>query len=93
MRNALLPPVSSHLYNFGMSMAPLAFIWTPKFSMMTTSKEMEASLFLINPSLAINQWQVINLYPLPLTTSHSSQCYQARGSLFQRFKWTFRPYK
>jgi hypothetical protein len=40
-----------------MSMALLAFIWTPKFSMMTTSKEMEASPFLINPLLTINQVQ------------------------------------
>jgi hypothetical protein len=35
----------------------LAFIWTPKSSMMATSYEMEASVFLINPLLAINQVQ------------------------------------
>ncbi|KAG6760251.1 hypothetical protein POTOM_036758 [Populus tomentosa] len=33
----------------------LPFIWTPKSSMMATSYEMEASVFLINPLLAINQ--------------------------------------
>ncbi|KAH8497127.1 hypothetical protein H0E87_019720 [Populus deltoides] len=54
MRNALLPTVSPHLYDFEMSMV-LAFIWTPKSSMMATSYEMEASVFLINPLLAINQ--------------------------------------
>lgn len=45
-----------------MSMALLAFIRTPKFSMMTTSKEMEASPFLINPLLTINQVQWLSTH-------------------------------
>ena len=40
----------------------LAFIWTPKSSMMATSYEMEASVYLINPLLAINQVQWISIH-------------------------------
>ncbi|KAG5239817.1 transcription factor bHLH [Salix suchowensis] len=46
--------LTDFLYVFEMFMV-IAFIWAPEFSMMNTSKEMQASQFLINPLLTINQ--------------------------------------